>query len=216
MCSMERIQLTEDNIEECVVRAAEVLRAGGVVLYPTDTLYGLGANALSDATVDTIYEIKGRDEKKPIHALVSDAEMIERYAELDGRARMLISKHLPGPLTLVLRKKSHVSSGIARLGDTMGFRIPANAFCLGLAKRFDAAITTTSANMAGEISACSVDEILAQLGTTKIDLVIDAGVLPERLASTVVDISGDEMLVLREGAISRAEIERALYSDGAV
>lgn len=206
---METIQLA-DGIHKAVERAAGVLRSGGVILYPTDTLYGLGSNAFSDEAVAKVYAIKSRDERKPIHCVVADLAMAEQYAEVNDTARKLAEKFLPGPLTLVLKKKQDVGSGIAKNIEAIGIRIPNNEFCLSLAKKFGP-YTTTSANVAGAKDQRSVHTILSQLGerAQMIDLVIDAGELPERKPSTVVDVSSGEVRILREGAISKKEILEA-------
>ena len=202
---MERINA--DN-SFAPVRAADVLAAGGVILYPTDTLYGLGADAFSDDAVAAIYAIKGREEGKPIHVIVADGVMMVRYGQMNGIARSLAERFLPGPLTLILKKKQGIDTGIARDRDTIGLRIPENEFCLALARAFDRPYTTTSANVSGMKPERTVDAILAQLGEMKswIDLVIDAGELPERLPSTVVDVSTGAAIVLREGAIPASDI----------
>lgn len=204
---MERVSLSGVGIESAVTKATEVLRAGGVILYPTDTLYGLGADAFSDAAVAKIYAIKSREARKPIHCIVADMVMAERYAEVSDVARTLAQKFLPGPLTLVLPKKPEVTGGIASDAATLGIRIPANEFCLALAREAGP-YTTTSANKSGAPSARRIDDILAQLGPAAdmIDLVIDAGELPESLPSTVVDLTGGLPKVRREGAISASEI----------
>lgn len=195
-----------------VPAALAALQSGGVILYPTDTLYGLGADALSDEAVAKIYTIKGRDEGKPIHAIVRDLEMAERYAFVDGIARILAKRFLPGPLTLILKKKTGIETGIAKGIDTFGIRIPDNTFCMALVDSFGGPITTTSANRAGMQPCESVEEILEQLGENaqQIACVVDGGTLPKRAPSTVVDCSGERPIILREGAISTAEIWDAL------
>lgn len=197
---METISATDPT---AVAKAAEVLAKGGVILYPTDTLYGLGADALSDEAVAKVRQIKGRDEGKPIHAIISSLEMAIEYAEVNDSARKLAEKFLPGPLTLILKKKAGVETGIAKGIDTFGIRIPDNQFCLDVARAFGKPFTTTSANTSGEATGRSVLEILAQLGgrAQLIDLVIDAGELPERQPSTVADVSSGQIKILREGAI---------------
>ncbi len=204
---METIPLA-DIKPQAICKAAEVLRAGGIVLYPTDTLYGLGADALSDEAVAKIQAIKGRDDKKPIHAIVADMEMARRYAEVNEVAEHLAEKFLPGPLSLILKKKKGIDSGIGKGIDTFGIRIPDNRFCLDLVRAFGKPITTTSANLAGEEPRRSAQDILAQLGekTEYIDLAIAVGELPERLPSTVVDVSSGEIKVLREGAIEAKKL----------
>lgn len=210
---METLKLSKTNLETCAARAADVLRAGGVVLYPTDTLYGLGADIFSDAAVDTIYAIKGRDERKPIHCIVADIEMAKKYGEFDEIALLLAKEFWPGALTLVLKKKQGIDTGIGRGTKTIGIRIPNNEFCLALARRFGKPYTTTSANISGETPQRSVAAILAQLEHTHIpkyvgmiDLIVDAGKLPRREASTVVDLCGARPVILREGAVPSEEI----------
>ena len=207
---MKTLGLSDKNSVEIAV---EVLRAGGVVLYPTDTLYALGVDALSDEAVAKVFAIKGRGERKFISAVFSDMAMVERYAEVNDAAKRLAEKFLPGPLTLVLKKKAGIETGIARDMGTIGIRIPNHPFCLALAKEFGKPITATSANISGEETKNSVDEIVKQLGSAAehIDLAIDAGELPPSLPSTVLDLSGAEPKILREGVILSEKIKEALF-----
>jgi len=209
---METITLDTEHMQEAVARAADVLRSGGVVLYPTDTLYGLGADAFSDAAVAKVYEIKKRDEGKPMHCVVADIAAAGNYAEINERARLLAEKFLPGALTLVLPKKPDITAGIAHNIETIGFRVPDNEFCLLLARSFGAPYTTTSANLSSAPQGRRLHDIYAQLGANirLIDLVIDAGELPMRLPSTVVDVSAPETTILREGTIPAYRIREAL------
>lgn len=209
---MEQIRLEKGNEVSSAAQAADVLRAGGVVIYPTDTLYGLGADALSNDAVDKVYDIKGREEGKPINCIVHDVAMAEQYAEVDDLARMLARQFLPGALTLILKKRPGIDTGIARNMQTIGIRIPNNLFALALVSEFGRPITATSANKAGKKPERSIESILAQLGdaASKIDLIIDAEELPESKPSTVVDLTGERPIILREGAIQAAEIWDAL------
>lgn len=211
---MEILPLKQD-ISLSVGKAVKVLRAGGVVLYPTDTLYGLGADALSDKAVDKVKRIKGREKKKPIHCIVSDLGMAEQYAEVDDLARMLAKEFWPGALTLICKKQKGVEEGIARDIETIGIRIPAHPFCLALVRELGRPITTTSANKAGEAPEVSVQKILVQLGdaATSIDLAIDEGEKLLRAPSTVVDMTGAEPIILREGAIPAADIWNAVRTE---
>ena len=226
---MEVLNLKKQSVTACVKDAVTELQAGGVIIYPTDTLYGLGADALSDKAVGKVYKIKGRDERKPVHAIVADMKMMEKYAEVPDMARMLAKEFLPGPLTLILKKKAGIKTGIAKGITKIGFRIPDNPFCLALAKKFGKPITTTSANRSGRKTELTVGAILKQLGADNsysnvlknirirkkvpiglIGLVVDAGDPPaggaERQPSTVVDLSGKEPVILREGAIPAADV----------
>lgn len=202
--------LTIDNTDESAHRAAEVLRSGGVVLYPTDTLYGLGADALSDEAVAKIFSIKGRDEGKPVHAIVNDLSMVKAFAHVDTTLSTLVGELPQGQVTYVVKKSTSCTTGICKSVDTFGFRIPDNEFCLLMLQEFGGPITATSANKAGALPQHSVDSILSQLGDVSIDLVIDAGTLPDRAPSSVVDVSHTEPVILREGAVAVADIWYAL------
>lgn len=208
---METITL-QNNVGAAAIKAASVLRSGGVILYPTDTLYGLGADALSDVAVDRIFAIKDRDPLKPISCVVADLDMARSIAHVDEIAERLAKAFLPGPLTLVLPKKKSIHTGIGRGVDTIAIRIPNNDFCLELARTFGFPFTTTSANRAGVMPALSAQEIMVQLGDSAdaIDLVIDAGWIPEAEASTVVSCVSGTPNVLREGVVSTQQIQQAL------
>lgn len=204
---MEVISL-ESGVGKAAIRAAGVLRQGGVILYPTDTVYGLGADALSDDAVAKIYAIKGMDVTKPVHAAVADLEMADKYGEVNDIARKLAEKFLPGALTLILKIREGVNSGIAMGRADFAIRIPKNELCLEIARTFGKPFTTTSANITGQPPARTVGEIVAQLGDVAqyIDLVIDAGALPDRKPSTVVNVVSGFPSVIREGEIPAADI----------
>ncbi|HEY4524789.1 MAG TPA: L-threonylcarbamoyladenylate synthase [Candidatus Paceibacterota bacterium] len=200
-------------------RAAGILRAGGVVLYPTDTIYGLGADALSDEAVDMIYHIKQRDEKKPIHAIVASLEMAAEYGDIDPLVHLTVQNLPKGKVTCIVKKKSGLDTGICRDSTSFGFRIPDHALCQALLSAFGKPITATSANIAGKPPHNDVASIFAQLGARAedIDLVIDSGVslAPNLMpnASTVVDFTGARPVILREGAVPAADIWDALKQE---
>lgn len=207
---MERLTLSNSKIQEVAQRAAVVLRSGGVVLYPTDTLYGLGADALSDQAVAKIYAIKGRDERKPLHSIVESLEMAERYGEVSACTRRLAQALPAGKLSFIVPKQG-IESGIAKGVSTFGFRIPDNALCIEMIRAFGGPITATSANAAGATPERSVDSILEQLGSAaQIDLVIDAGELPLSEPSTVIDMTQPHPVILRGGAVPAADVWSAL------
>jgi len=223
---LHKMNLKTEGLDACVREAKRVLEQGGVILYPTDTLYGLGADAFSDEAVDKVYEIKGRDERKPIHCIVADIAMAGEYAEVTNDAKLLFERLLSGGLTVILRKRPGVDGGIARDMETIGIRIPNNEFCLQLAHAFGKPFTATSANVAGHVPERSIAKILEQFSydsilppfaeasedkqKTRIDLIIDAGELPANQPSTVVDLSGEEPVILREGVIPAADVWNAI------
>jgi len=211
---MERISL-KSGLNTAVEKAAQVLEANGVVLYPTDTLYGLGADAFSDEAVDKIYAVKGRDEKKPIHCIVADVAMAEEYAEMTDDARLLFERLTLGGLTIILKKKNGVEGGIARGIETIGIRIPKSDFCLQLAQKFGRPFTATSANISGLAPERLLEKILTQLGISAehIDLVVDGGEMGAQAPSTVVDLSGEEPAILREGAVPAADVWNTIRAE---
>ncbi|MDB5238273.1 MAG: Sua5/YciO/YrdC/YwlC family protein [Candidatus Kaiserbacteria bacterium] len=206
---MERISLKDSGIESAAQRAADVLRSGGIVLFPTDTLYGLGADALSDAAVMKIFSVKGRNVGKRMHSIVSGIAMAREYGIIPPIVETLSQELSKGKITFIVQKRNF-NTGIMNGPETFGFRIPDNEFCIDLLRIFGGPITATSANTAGAPPANDVDSILAQLGDANIDLVIDAGALPARAPSTVLDVSGESPKILRESAVSADEIARFL------
>lgn len=178
-----------------------------IVLYPTDTLYGLGVDATNEEAIQSLFLLKGRDEKKPLSIMVSDSDMIERYAEVTPLARTLIETFLPGKLTIVLDTKDLPITLTAGTG-TVGVRIPDHKKALALVCERSVPITATSANVSGMETKHSVPEILAQFGekANMITRIIDDGILPPSAPSTVVDARGDTPIILREGAITGEDI----------
>ncbi len=204
---MERISLAEAGIDAAAAKAAAALRAGGVVLYPTDTLYGLGADALSDEAVAKVYALKGRRDDKPMHAIVADLAMAERYGEVNDTARRLAERLPKGKATFVVKKRIGLDAGIAKGRATFGFRIPDHDFCVALTRVFGTPVTATSANVSGAAAPRRIDDILIQLGeaVSSISLVIDGGVLPPAAPSTVIDCASG-VVILREGVVPAPEV----------
>ncbi len=205
---MERTALTKDSIGEVVQKAAAVLRGGGVILYPTDTLYGLGVDSLDRRALGKLFAIKRRDKDKPVHSMVSDIDAAAPYAVVTPLAYKLADTFLPGPLTLLLQKGESVPAWAVSGRDMFGIRVSANAFCLALADLFGTPYSATSANKAGDTPQRSPEAILAQLGgaANHIDLIVDAGELPASPPSTVIDARGQRPIIVREGVIAMADI----------
>lgn len=182
-----------------------------IILYPTDTVYGLGAVADDPAAIATLKELKGRDGGKPISIAVSDVEMLRKYAEVTPLAERLIKKFLPGKLTIVLNAKD-VLEGLTAGTGTIGIRIPNNEKALALIKETGKPLTATSANVSGMPTEQTPEKILAQFGdkASLITQVIDAGELPKSEPSTVVDARGETPIIIREAAISKEKILHSL------
>ncbi|MEI6864203.1 MAG: L-threonylcarbamoyladenylate synthase [Candidatus Adlerbacteria bacterium] len=200
---------TPADIAAAAQKAAEVLKNGGIILYPTDTVYGLGGDATLDSVVEKIYKIKGRGRGYSFLSLVADIQTSQNYAELNEPATKLAEKFLPGPLALILKKKEGFDTGVGKDIGTVGIRIPDNSFCQELARVFGGAVVTTSANKNGIPPESTVEKILEQLGeqAKQIDLCIDAGEAVGTLPSTIVDSTSGVIKILREGAISAQKIQ---------
>ncbi|RMG87842.1 MAG: threonylcarbamoyl-AMP synthase [Candidatus Dadabacteria bacterium] len=179
-------------------RAAEVLRNDGVIVYPTDTVYGLGCDITSKHGVERIIRIKGRDPKKPMSFVCADLTHISRYARVSNFAYRILKRFLPGPYTFVLEASREVPRLLLTKQKTVGIRIPDHPVCLELVKELGNPILSTSANPSGEDPLNHPTEIQRVLGG-QVDLVLECGVLP-RVPSTVVSLVGDRVEVLREGA----------------
>ena len=197
---MER--LTSDSAG--IARAAALLSQGEVVGFPTDTVYGLAAAPGLPASMERIYEIKGRPAELPLVLMIADTAHASRWAHVDDRARQLMARWWPGPLTLVLPATQDAVPPLAA-GDppTIGIRLPAHELAIALIRSAGGALATTSANRSGFPPALTADGLSALEGVAA---VIDAGRARGGMASTVLDISHDEPRVLREGPISRARV----------
>jgi L-threonylcarbamoyladenylate synthase len=196
----------EASGDAAVDRAARIISSGGLIVYPTETVYGIGADARNVKAIGRIPLVKGRGERKPILVLVGSREAVTEWtSEVSGNARALMNAFWPGPLTLVFRARDDVSELLTAGTGTVGLRCSPDAFCRELIRRSGKAITSTSANRTGEPTRATVEEIAGQLGDG-IDLYVDAGPLGGRLPSTVVDVSGPAPSLVREGAIAGSEL----------
>jgi L-threonylcarbamoyladenylate synthase len=197
-----------------VARAAAVLQAGGLVAFPTETVYGLGALAESPAAVRAIFDAKGRPADHPVIVHVADASALDDWAiDIPPAARMLVSAFWPGPLTLVL-KRSHRAHDLITGGQpTIGLRCPAHPWARALLAATGAAVAAPSANSFGRISPTTAQHVRNDLGqkpTGKIDLILDGGPCPVGIESTIVDLSAGTPRLLRPGAVTRAPLEQVL------
>ncbi|MBI2849670.1 MAG: threonylcarbamoyl-AMP synthase [Chloroflexi bacterium] len=196
------------DIQEQVEKGISILRRGGVIAYPTDTVYGLGAGIGHPRAIERIYAVKERPLDMPLPLLVSDVAQITELAEsVPPAARLLINKFLPGALTLVLPASPKVPGIVTAGGKTVAVRIPAHPVPLALIIGLGTPVVGTSANLSGQPSPLTADEVYFQLGD-KIDFIIDGGRCPGGKESTIVNVTGEMPVILREGAISRVEIER--------
>lgn len=194
---MKRVKINPHQPDPVEMEGARnILREGGVVVYPTDTLYGLGANIFQEEAVKRVYSIKKRSQKKPLSICLGRVEDLESVAYLEGDALKLAKKLLPGPYTLILKKRDHIPDLLTAGSDKIGVRIPDTPLCQELALEFP--ITTTSANLSGEDSPIRMEE-LTDLFQEKVDLYLDGGD-GKQSPSTVIDLTSWPPEILRAGA----------------
>ncbi|MBM4241671.1 MAG: threonylcarbamoyl-AMP synthase [Euryarchaeota archaeon] len=195
---MKILRINSKNPEKEKIRMAiNALKKGGVVVYPTDTVYGLGANIFHKEAIEKVYSIKKRPSAKPISVCVSKISDIDKIAYIDKKLEKIIEKILPGPFTIILRKRESISPTLTAGGEKIGIRIPDNIICNELSREFP--ITTTSANLAGEKPPRSAEEVFEQLGESA-DIILDGGICKHGIPSTVIDMTESPPKILRKGA----------------
>ncbi len=199
-------------IQQQVERGISILKSGGLVAFPTDTVYGVGAASYLYRAVERIYQVKERPQDMALPLLLADISQITEVAHsVPPVAWLLVDNFLPGALTLILYKSKSVPDIITGGGITVAVRIPAHSIPVALAEGLGSPIVGTSANLSGKPSSLTADDVYSQFGD-KLDLVIDGGRCPGGRESTIVDVTGETPVVLREGAISREELERVCGS----
>jgi L-threonylcarbamoyladenylate synthase len=181
-------------------RGAAALKKGGLVAYPTETFYGLGAAALDGGAVRRIFEVKRRPESKPLLVLVDSVEMVERLAVISEPARRLMAQHWPGALTLVLPAQPSVPVEVTAGTGTVGVRLSPHPIARGLARALGGPVTAPSANRSDDPPPTTADAVLRDLDGA-IALVLDGGPTAGGLASTVLDVTVDPPRVIRQGAV---------------
>ena len=193
---MKIFKLNPENPDmELINKVIDVLADGGIVLYPTDTIYGLGANIFSEEAVSKIYAIKNRARDKPLSVLVSDFEGLNLVSRVSQKQRKYIETYLPGPFTFLLFKKPIVSSILTPNTYKVGVRIPDYKISRLLAQNFP--ITTTSANVSNKETLSNPKDIVKQLGNN-VDLVIDVGELNNHTPSTIIDLTKNVPILIRK------------------
>jgi L-threonylcarbamoyladenylate synthase len=194
-------------LQEQVNTAVSILRGGGVVAIPTDTLYGLAAHALNNAAVERVFQLKGRPKGMALPLLLAEPEEVSRYAvDVPEVAWALAERFWPGALTLVLKKADIVSDLVSGGMDTVALRVPDHWVPRYIIRDLGAAITGTSANLSGRPSLMTAQAVRDEFGD-KLDMVIDVGQATGGVASTVLDLTGERPRILRQGSVSLGQIE---------
>ncbi|MBK3520522.1 MULTISPECIES: L-threonylcarbamoyladenylate synthase [Streptomyces] len=200
------MKATTSDIE----KAAEVLRAGGLVALPTETVYGLGANAEDPAAVSRIFQVKGRPPTHPLIVHIGGAEHLDEWVEeVPATARLLAEHFWPGPLTLVLRRGRRVPLEATGGLETVAVRVPDHPVALALLAAFGGGVTAPSANRFGSVSPTTAHHVRAELGEG-VDFVLDGGPCEVGVESTIVDATGEVPAILRPGGVTREDLEAVL------
>lgn len=203
---ISRVTATPSDIQA----AADVLRAGGLVAFPTETVYGLGADAENPVAVTRTFTVKGRPPSHPLIVHIADLEHLDEWvADIPDDARVLAERFWPGPLTLVLRRSPRVPLEATGGMDTVAVRVPDHPVALELLKAFGGGVTAPSANRFGSVSPTTAEHVRSELGDA-VDFVLDGGPCQVGVESTIVDTTGEVPSVLRPGGVTREQLEEAL------
>ena len=211
---MSKYLNVEEDIEDKKLKeVASIIREGGIVIFPTETVYGIGVNGLNETAIKKLYEVKQRPINKPISLLVNSIEMIEEIAkDITEIEYDLIKRFFPGPLTIVLKKREIVLDIVTAGFNTVGIRMPENEIALKLIEYAGVPIATPSANISGRPSGTNLKEIMKDFNN-KVDYFIDGGISKIGVASTIVQLINGNPYILRKGKISEEQImEQVLIS----
>ncbi|OUN36887.1 L-threonylcarbamoyladenylate synthase [Massilimicrobiota sp. An80] len=199
--------MTKVVLENQMNEICDVIQKGGIVAFPTETVYGVGIHFNDEEALERLMEAKNRDYSKAITLMVADKKDISQYAYISPQAQKMIDQFMPGMITLIFKKKESVRDIMTNGKSTIGIRIPDSEFVLSLLKKVGPMLVT-SANLSQHSNTTSTQEVLNQLDG-RIDLVVD-GKTSDNIASTVVDVSQDEIKILRAGKITKEQIEEAI------
>lgn len=202
----------KNNIDNSQLKmAADVIKNGGIVVFPTETVYGIGTNGLDSNAVKRLYEIKQRPLTKPISLLVNSLDMVNKIAEnITDLEYALMKKFFPGPLTIILKKKSIVPDIVTANSGTVGVRMPANEIAIKLIEYAGVPLATPSANISGKPSGTDLKDIMIDFNG-KVDFFIDDGPSKIGLASTIVKVTNGVPHILRQGSITENEIRNVAH-----
>ena len=210
---MKVVQLTEKNLKKILSEAERILRSGGIMIVPTDTVYGIVGDATKSEAIKKIFAIKKRPQEKAFPVFIKSVVEARKFAYIADAKAKFLERIWPGPLTVVFQHKEKLPKILTGGKDSIGLRIPSHPFLLELLFKLDFPLVQTSANISDKPSAKNLEEIKNYFENAKIkpDLVIDGGELKGK-SSTVVDYTGKEPMILRTGVITREELDQILES----
>ena len=196
------------NLSTSIFQSVQILRGGGVIALPTDTLYGISANALDPYAAAKVFGVKDRGESSPLPIFVSDPSDLYKYGrDISAAALRLAEVFWPGKLTIVVGKSDLVPDVVSGGLDTVGLRIPDHPAPREIVAGLGVPITATSANVSGKPALTAAEDVVSELGS-RLDLVLDGGILAPSAPSTVIDVTADPPRILREGALSASDIQK--------
>ncbi|MEA2097783.1 MAG: L-threonylcarbamoyladenylate synthase [Patescibacteria group bacterium] len=206
---MKQIKLNLNNIEKTSDDVANILQDGGIVIYPTDTLYGLGANALDEDAIAKVQKIKKQSDNKPISVIAKDIKMVKKIACIDSKVEKILKKVWPGSITIVLRKKDIIPYILTSGEETIAIRISDNKFISTLMEKIDFPITATSANISGKENLLKSTKIIEEFKNSipYINLFIDARDIKRETASTIIDLTTTTPKILRMGVVGKNKMK---------
>lgn len=194
------VKINPKNPEKDIIqKTAEIIKKGGVVVFPTDTVYGLLGDARNEKAVEKFFKIKKRPKTKPLAIFVEDIKMARKYAFMSKKQEKFLKKNWPGKITVILKAKNNLSEGVVAKNETIGIRIPDYKLINLLLEKISFPLAQTSANISGNSATTKIKEVLEQFIGKRIkpDLIIDAGDLPENRPSKVIDLTNEEIKIIR-------------------
>jgi L-threonylcarbamoyladenylate synthase len=212
---MKILKVNPENLrdsEEAIIEAAKIMLSGGTVIFPTDTVYGLGCDATNESAIRKIFKMKGRDESKPLAIIVRDLEMIKKVASFDRKVERALAEILPGAVTIVLWKKYRLPEILTANEQTIGIRIPDYKLTHLLAENMGRPFVATSANVSGEQATTEIGKVIRYFEKSffKPDLILDAGELKCCEPSTVLDLTGQKPKITRIGPVNKDKLMEIL------
>ncbi len=206
---MQVFDWTKEIKEDELRIVTKALDEDKLIVFPTETVYGIAGNALNVEVIDKLFQAKKRDYSKPFSLMLSDINKIKDIAYVSADEEKIINKFMPGPITLILKKKDCISNLVTANSDTVGVRIPNHEIALSILKSVDYPLATSSANISGRSNNSDITDIINDLANY-VDIFIKGNISSNLLASTVVEIKNNEVNILRSGIISKENIEEVI------
>ncbi|HIH20292.1 TPA: threonylcarbamoyl-AMP synthase [Candidatus Micrarchaeota archaeon] len=207
-----KLEHDREKMAKILDQSASVIKKGGIIAFPTETSYGLGCDATNATAIKKIYEIKGRDEANPLPIIVSDIHMAEEYCILSDKAVKLVNAFMPGPLSIIVKKRDKLPEELSPAEKGVAFRIPAKEFARIMVQEAGVPVVSTSANFSGKSPIYKIEE-LKQTFNNKIDMIIDGGDLPPIRPSTIIDLCQEPPVVVREGPLNSKDVLHELNDE---